>query len=233
MALEEDDLEEILNQDSAIDILSKAPNQEGERTDVRTLLVNDIEFQLINTDPFNEEVEVVTSYTCDTHAVEFEQGMYAKRLVNDKEIVNNYKAWINHVTDIQTGHCIVTNIGQSIDNDYCRFIFHSIAPIYMEITQESCVQLLQQCVVNCLQTAKTLGLSSIAMPLISKDDDFKFPAREASQAILTAVKVWMDQQDPEELGSLKDIRLCVPDKILFGTVSQRFTSIFEQLPLNQ
>ena len=76
-------MEEVLNQEIAIDILSKAHSLKGHRIGERSISVSEIEFTILNSDPFKEEVHVVTSYTSDTASVQFDQGFYAKKLVND------------------------------------------------------------------------------------------------------------------------------------------------------
>ena len=86
---------------------------------------------------------MVVSYTNDTKEVEFKQGIYAKRMAEDKEVLNNYKAWLEYFEKVEIGNCIVTGKGESIESDECYFIFHSIAPTYMEITKDSCSQMLQ------------------------------------------------------------------------------------------
>ena len=69
-----------------------------------------------------------------------------------------------------------------VKNDDCYYIFHAIAPVYSDVAKDSCTTLLKQSVVTCLETAQTLGLESISMPLISHDDDFGFPTKQVTES---------------------------------------------------
>ena len=80
-------------------------------------------------------------------------GKFAKLCSKDKEIINNSKAWVKKFGEVETGQCIVTNKGKIIKNDGCYYIFHAIAPVYSDITKDSCIMLLKQSVVTCLETA--------------------------------------------------------------------------------
>ena len=158
------------------------------------------EMTIMNTDPFTENVSIIVSYTSDTQTPPaFDKGTYAKRFKDDKEIKNNYTAWVNHFESVEIGHCIVTNKGNSTSQKDCYFLIHSIAPIYMAITKDSCCQMLEQCVVNCLETANTLGVENLALPLIACDQDFGFPVKDGVASILKAIKVWIDRQENEEV----------------------------------
>lgn len=138
---------------------------------------------------------------------------------------------MDHVEDVEIGHCIVTKKGRSNVAKDCHYIFHSIAPTYLAIAKDSCSQMLQQCVVTCLETANSLGVQSISIPLISCDQDFGFPAKEAAAAIMSAIKVWIDHQEHEDVVCLKDIRLCIESKTEYNIALMKFKSLFEELKI--
>ena len=64
-------MEDILDQENAIDIIVKPPSKVGYRQGTTVLGNEKVKLTLMNADPLTEDVNVVTSYTNDTEQVEF------------------------------------------------------------------------------------------------------------------------------------------------------------------
>jgi O-acetyl-ADP-ribose deacetylase (regulator of RNase III) len=119
-----------------------------------------------------------------------------------KDINMESKAYIKEHGSIPTGMSGHTSGG----NMSCKFVIHTVGPIYHNYSPEEANYLLQSSILNSLLKAKELGVESVSVPAISSGI-FGFPKDKCAEILLTN-SVKMALLGSEQTGSLKKIRLC-------------------------
>jgi O-acetyl-ADP-ribose deacetylase (regulator of RNase III) len=82
---------------------------------------------------------------------------------------------------------VIATLGYNLP---CKYILHTVGPIYdASLHDQHCVKL-SRCYINCLAKARDLGLKSIAFCCISTGV-FGFPADHAADVAFKTVKAWL------------------------------------------
>lgn len=118
----------------------------------------------------------------------------------------------------KTGHARITK-GYRLAS---RYVIHTVGPVYID-GKHGEPALLASCHENCLQTAVTYGLRSIAFPSISTGA-YGYPIYEAARIALRSVAAFMETHPQLEL-----VRFC-----LFGVQAYKtFAGALEELGRKQ
>lgn len=108
----------------------------------------------------------------------------------------------------------------------CRYVLHTVGPIIRTVVSPRDKVLLTNCYKNCLESASSHNLKSVAFCCISTGV-FRFPANLAAKIAVETVKNWLNEH-PE--GSVK--------KVIFNVFGDKDLEIYKRIlgtevPLNQ
>ena len=70
----------------------------------------------------------------------------------------------------------------------CRYVIHTVGPVYQVDEHEECCRLLASCYLRSLEAAADLGCQSVAFPAISTGI-YGFPKRNAAEVAVETVRV--------------------------------------------
>lgn len=76
----------------------------------------------------------------------------------------------------------------------CKYIIHTVGPIYYSHTSKEAEKLLRSCYKNSLKIAKELKVKSIAFPLISAGV-YGYPREEAIEIAKSEIEEWLKTND--------------------------------------
>ncbi len=96
-----------------------------------------------------------------------------------------------------------------------RFIIHAVGPKWGEGDEDN---KLRHAVKNSLELAERKNLKTITMPAISSGI-FGFPKNRCAKIILNCIKKYFHSHPT---GSLKEVRICLFDKLTIGVFQERF-----------
>jgi O-acetyl-ADP-ribose deacetylase (regulator of RNase III) len=120
---------------------------------------------------------------------------------------------------VPTGNCGISFGDGKLKS---KKIIHAVPPIYKNFSHEVNEVLLTALVINTLEVARNMELKSISIPALSKE--IGWPMEDCAYIILSTVAKWCGQED---LGKLKQIRLCNKDEKTTFVFNSFFSVIFK------
>ncbi|KAJ7374748.1 ADP-D-ribose binding [Desmophyllum pertusum] len=91
----------------------------------------------------------------------------------------------------------------------CRFVIHTVGPVWKEREGKKCVSLLRRACIESLRLAAQLELCSIALPAISSGI-FGMPKNICAQVMFDAVEEFSSSTEAE-FSTLRDVRVVIID----------------------
>lgn len=95
----------------------------------------------------------------------------------------------------EIGHC---DTGEAVItsgfNMKCKYIIHTVGPIYFKHSKEENKELLSSCYKNSIELALKIGIKSIAFPCISCGV-YGYPLKEACAVAIDTCKKYQDKLD--------------------------------------
>ena len=118
---------------------------------------------------------------------------------------------------LNVGEATFTNAG----NLACRYVIHTVGPVWRKHANEECKHLLHEACVQSLHIASvTLELSSLALTAISSGI-FGMPKEICAQVMLSAVEAFSSSKEAE-FSTLRDVRIVIIDEQTLRVFQEEF-----------
>ena len=118
---------------------------------------------------------------------------------------------------LNVGEATFTNAG----NLACRYVIHTVGPVWRKHANEECKHLLHEACVQSLHIASvTLELSSLALTAISSGI-FGMPKEICAQVMLSAVEAFSSSKEAE-FSTLRDVRIVIIDEQTLSVFQEEF-----------
>ena len=118
------------------------------------MIFDKFKIQIVENDITNEDVDAITN-AANSHLMHGAGVAGAIRRAGGHNVQKESDDWIEKNGIVPTGCCTVTKGGQNL---FCKYIIHTVGPVWYEHSEEDNIKLLESCVVNTLEMAKYLGI---------------------------------------------------------------------------
>lgn len=105
------------------------------------------------------------------------------------QLQNECDILINTKGNIKPGDCVITGAGGL---QCCKKVIHAVGPAYDQVKPQKAIALLKKVVKESLELAEENGCTSVALPAISKNQNF--PLKLCAETIVKAVKEHCDEK---------------------------------------
>ena len=154
--------------------------KKSDNFDAELVIFDKFKIQIVHNDITYEEVDAITN-AANSHLMHGAGVAGAIRRAGGPNVQKESTIWIEKNGIVPIGCCTVTKSGQG--QLLCRYIIHTVGPVWGEHSKKDNIKLLESCVVNTLEMAKYLGIKSVSLPAISSGI-FGFPKDKCAKIMI-------------------------------------------------